>query len=323
MGASGPPMTSVNVLNDKPGVSEASGLGSPARDSPWPHCPAPFVAGASRSAIHATLAQMLQAYFSLLLNRGDLPEAGRRRSAVLSDVGDGGAGGAGPARQPRRAGCRRALMRRPRADLGGPDGGAPYRPASRTAGREPVHPHIGLLATRSVQPRRMVTQRPRQRLPLIIPGRDRSAAQCPIWCAPAPMSPRRPTAVFAAAPCNSRRRRAKGAAPAAPTPGAALGLDVIRIVLPHLVKLVVGRGVLGRRLGHPPAHRGVAHPLLIGSPPSCRVRILRQHQFLVHREQPLLDGRQRPEGNDTASRLRPAPLSLPDSTSTARTTSRS
>lgn len=56
----------------------------------------------------------------------------------------------------------------------------------------------------------MVTQRPRQRLPLIIPGRDRSAAQCPIWCAPAPMSPPRPTAVFAAAPCNSRRRRAKG-----------------------------------------------------------------------------------------------------------------
>lgn len=93
----------------------------------------------------------------------------------------------GPARQPRRAGCRRTPMRRPRADLGGSDGGAPYRPASRS-----------------------LTGAPR----------------------------RRPSA---------------------------------------------------------------AH----WQPPSCRVRILRRHQFLVHREQPLLDGRQRPEGNDTASRLRP------------------
>lgn len=52
--------------------------------------PHPCAAGASRSAVHATLAQMLQAGFSLLLNRGDLPETGRQRSAVLSDVGDGG-----------------------------------------------------------------------------------------------------------------------------------------------------------------------------------------------------------------------------------------
>lgn len=48
----------------------------------------------------------------------------------------------GPARQPRRAGCRRTPMRRPRADLGGSDGGAPHRPASRSppAHRGVVHP---------------------------------------------------------------------------------------------------------------------------------------------------------------------------------------